>query len=81
MAIKVAARKNNDIAGLMKDIEQPGIKAVIYFFSVEFEQFEPQKTINRTFPQAVCIGASMIGGWGTSGALEKGITAMSFSGD
>ena len=81
MAIKVAARKNNDIAGLMKDIEQPGIKAVIYFFSVEFEQFEPQKTIKRTFPQAVCIGASMIGGWCTSGALEKGITALSFSGD
>jgi hypothetical protein len=79
MSIKVAARQSMD--GLIKEIDQPNIKVVIYFFSVELERFEPHKVIKRAFPNAVCIGSSMVGGWCTSGAVEKGIIAMSLSSD
>ena len=34
MAIKVAGRHNYDMDGLLKEIAQPGIKVVVYFFSV-----------------------------------------------
>jgi hypothetical protein len=79
MSIKVAARQSWDIDGLIKEIDQPEVKAVIYFFSIEMERFEPHKAIKRAFPQAACIGASMAGGWCTSGAIEKGVIAMSLS--
>jgi hypothetical protein len=81
MAVKVASRETLDIEGIVKEINQDNIKAVIYFFSVDFEKYEPQRALKKAFPQAVCIGASMIGGWSTRGALEKGITAMSLSSD
>ncbi|MDR1301722.1 MAG: FIST C-terminal domain-containing protein [Treponema sp.] len=81
MSIKVAARRNWDIDGLITGIDQPNIKAVIYFFSVELERFEPRKALKRAFPRAACIGASMIGGWCTTGASEKGVIAMSLSSD
>ncbi|ULQ59439.1 FIST C-terminal domain-containing protein [Brucepastera parasyntrophica] len=79
MAIKVAARSTADFEGLIRDIDQPDIQVVIYFFSVEFKGYEPQKIIKKAFPSARCIGASMIGGWCTTGAISKGITAMSLS--
>ncbi|MDR1325335.1 MAG: methyl-accepting chemotaxis protein [Treponema sp.] len=79
MAIKVSSRNTLDISGIAKDIEQPDIKVVIYFFSIEFERMEPHKAMKKAFPQAACIGASMVGGWSTTGAVEKGITAMSLS--
>ncbi|MDR0629477.1 MAG: hypothetical protein LBG24_07575 [Treponema sp.] len=81
MSIKVALRRSLDIEGLIKEIDQPQVKAVIYFFSVELERFEPHKALTRAFPHAACIGASMIGGWCTTGAGEKGIVAMSLSSD
>ncbi|MDR2149532.1 MAG: FIST C-terminal domain-containing protein [Spirochaetaceae bacterium] len=81
MSIRVASRHNWDIDGLIKEIEQPQVKAVIYFFSLELERFEPHKAIKRAFPSAACIGASMCGGWCTTGASEKGIIAMSLSSD
>ncbi|MDR3113987.1 MAG: FIST C-terminal domain-containing protein [Treponema sp.] len=81
MSIQVAARRSWDIDGLIKEIDQPNVKAVIYFFSVELERFAPHKAFKRAFPQASCIGASMIGGWCTTGAQEKGLIAMSLSSD
>jgi hypothetical protein len=84
MAIKVASRKTLDIErtvieGIAKEIDQADIKVIIYFFSAGLEKGEPQKALKRAFPQATCIGASMIGGWSTQGALETGITVMSLS--
>jgi hypothetical protein len=66
---------------VVKEIDQPNVKAVIYFFSVEFERFEVHKAFKQAFPRAVCIGASMIGGWCTAGAVERGVVAMSLSSD
>jgi hypothetical protein len=54
---------------------------MLYFFSPAFEKHQPQKAFAEAFPNAVCAGASMIGGWSSAGALETGITAMSLSGD
>jgi hypothetical protein len=79
MAIKVASRTTFDIDNIIKEIDQNGIKVIVYFFSVEFERHEPHRALKRAFPNAICIGSSMIGGWATGGALEKGICAMSFS--
>jgi signal transduction histidine kinase/CheY-like chemotaxis protein len=81
MAIKVTSLQDWNIDRIINKISQPGIKAVIYFFSPSFEQYEPQKAIADAFPEAVCIGASMIGGWSSEGAVETGITAMSLSAD
>jgi len=81
MAIKVASREVWDIDGIIKEIQQPNVKTIIYFFSISFEQHEPQKALKKAFPEAVCIGASMIGGWSTHGALQTGITVMSLSSD
>ncbi|MDR0721680.1 MAG: FIST C-terminal domain-containing protein [Treponema sp.] len=81
MGIKVGGRQNYDMDGLLKEIEQPQIKVVIYFFSVEYERFEPQKALKRAFPRAICIGASMYGGWCTVGVMKKGIVAMSLGAD
>jgi archaellum component FlaC len=81
MAVKTASRESLDIEGIAKEIDQPDIRVIIYFFSVEFEKSEPQKALKRAFPRAVCIGASMIGGWSTQRAVEKGITVMSLSSD
>ncbi|MDR2632169.1 MAG: FIST C-terminal domain-containing protein [Treponema sp.] len=81
MSIKVARRSSGDFAGLIKEIEQPQVKAVIYFFSVEYERLEVHRALKRAFPQASCIGASMLGGWCTGGAVEKGLVAMSLSSD
>jgi len=81
MAIKVASREKWDIKGIIKEIEQPDIKVIIYFFSIEFEHHQPQRHLKQAFPGAACIGASMIGGWSTRQALETGITVMSLSSD
>jgi signal transduction histidine kinase/CheY-like chemotaxis protein len=86
MAIKVASRTNWDneglvFEGLINEIYQPDTKVVIYFFSPNFEKYEPQKALLKAFPQAVCTGASMIGGWSSAGAVESGITVMSLSFD
>ncbi|GBU29444.1 histidine kinase [Treponema sp. R8-4-B8] len=79
MAIKTASGTNWDIEKLINDIYQPDTKAIIYFFSPNFEKYEPQKVLTKAFPQAVCAGTSMIGGWSSAGAVENGITAMSLS--
>ncbi|MDR2094902.1 MAG: hypothetical protein LBP76_05210, partial [Treponema sp.] len=81
MSIKAATSPTCDIEGFIRAINQPNVKAVIYFFSGEYERLEPHKAIKRAFPQAACIGASMIGGWSTAGASEKGIVGISLSSD
>ncbi|MDR1909466.1 MAG: FIST C-terminal domain-containing protein, partial [Spirochaetaceae bacterium] len=81
MAIKTASRSSFDVEGVINEIRQDAVKVVIYFFSVEFEGQQPQRAFKRAFPQAVCIGSSMIGGWASGGAVEKGICAMSLSGE
>jgi hypothetical protein len=81
MAIKTASREKWDIDGIVSEIRQPDIQAIICFFSPAFEQYEPQKALKQAFPEAACIGASMIGGWSVQRALETGITAMSLSSD
>ncbi|WP_461247414.1 ATP-binding protein [Treponema sp. R6D11] len=81
MAIKVASKTDWNIESLINEIYQPNIKAIIYFFSPDFEKYEPQKVLINNFPDAVCAGASMIGGWSSPGAVESGIIAMSLSAD
>ncbi|MCL2791960.1 MAG: FIST C-terminal domain-containing protein [Spirochaetaceae bacterium] len=81
MAIKVASRENWDIDGIINEVKQPNIKVIIYFFSPAFEQHKPQISLKKAFPEAACIGTSMIGGWSTQKALETGITVMSLSSD
>jgi len=81
MAVKVTALREWDSKGLIDAIDQPGIKAVICFFSTSFEQYNPQKAIAEAFPGAVCVSTSMYGGWCSQGALQTGITAMSLSTD
>ncbi|MDR2632252.1 MAG: FIST C-terminal domain-containing protein [Treponema sp.] len=81
MSIKVGSRQSYDMDGLLKEIAQPGLMVVLYFFSWEYERFEPHKAVKRTFPQAVCVGASMQGGWSTTGVVEKGIVALSLGAD
>ena len=48
---------------------------------MEYERFEPQKALKRAFPQAICVGASMYGGWCSAGSMEKGIMALSLGAD
>ena len=81
MAVKVTSQREYDINGIINNIGQDGIKAVISFFSPSFEQFNPQKAIAAAFPKAVCVSASMRGGWCSEGAVETGIIAMSLSTD
>ena len=79
MAIKVASQEKWNLDEIVQEIQQPDTKVLIYFFSAAFEKYEPHKALKQAFPQAVCIGSSMIGGWSTQKALENGITVMSLS--
>jgi len=81
MAIKVASQQKCNIEKIIEEIDQPNIKVVLYFFSPDLEPQGIEKTLAKTFPHTACIGASMIGGWSSQGALESGITAMSLSSD
>jgi signal transduction histidine kinase/CheY-like chemotaxis protein len=81
MAVKISSSQNWEIDKIIEEITQPDIKVVIYFFSPSLEENKPHKFFSKTFPEAVCIGASMYGGWSSNGAIETGITAMSLSSD
>jgi signal transduction histidine kinase/CheY-like chemotaxis protein len=81
MAIKTASRQDYNIEKIIEEINQPNIKTVFYFFSPEFEKYEIQKALVKAFPNAKCVGSSMIGGWSSAGAVQTGITAMSLSSD
>jgi hypothetical protein len=79
MAIKYATSRTADISGIIREIDQPNIKVVIYFFSMEFELSAPHKAFTQAFPRAACMGASMNGGYSPAGVLDTGIIALSFS--
>ena len=81
MTIRVASQNDHNIEKIIKEIEQPNIKVILYFFSPDFEKYELHKTLVKSFPKTICIGASMIGGWSTGGALENGVIIMSLSSD
>jgi signal transduction histidine kinase/DNA-binding response OmpR family regulator len=81
MAVKVSSLQNWDLKKIIDEVGQPNIKAVIYFFSSSFEQFNPQKALAEAFPDAECFGASMYGGWCSKGFVETGITIMTLSAD
>ena len=80
MAVKVSSH-DRDINKVIHGIEQPNIKAVVYFFSPSLETENVQKIIADAFPEAACIGASMCGGWSSIRVVKTGIAAMSFSSD
>ena len=79
MAIKTASQNDYDIDLLINEINQDDVKVILYFFSPSFEKYKPHEALAKAFPNALCIGSSMIGGWSSKGALEAGITAMSLS--
>jgi len=81
MAVKVASQQEWNIEEIAREISQPDIKVVVYFFSLSFEKCDIQKVFAKTFPKAVCIGVSMHGGWSSKNAVKTGITAMSLSSD
>jgi HPt (histidine-containing phosphotransfer) domain-containing protein len=81
MAVKVSSSRNWETDKIIEEIKQPNIKVVIYFFSPSIEQHNPHTFFSETFPEAVCVGASMYGGWSSGGAVETGIAAMSLSSD
>ncbi|MCL2809072.1 MAG: ATP-binding protein, partial [Treponema sp.] len=81
MAVKVTSLREWDINKIKDGIGQPNVKAVIYFFSLSLEECEIHKELTEAFPEAVCFGASMHGGWSSKGAVKTGITIMSLSSD
>ncbi|MCL2197061.1 MAG: ATP-binding protein [Treponema sp.] len=81
MAVKVTSLQDWDIQKIADEVGQPNIKAVIYFFSAAFEEIKIQRAIAGAFPGAVCVGASMYGGWSSGGAVRHGVTVMSLSSD
>ncbi|MCL2801659.1 MAG: ATP-binding protein [Treponema sp.] len=79
MAVKVTSLQNWDIEKIIIGVWQPEVKVVIYFFSASLEKYEIQKALTEAFPGAICVGASMYGGWSSEGAIETGIAVMTLS--
>ncbi|ORC38453.1 hypothetical protein B4O97_01475 [Marispirochaeta aestuarii] len=80
MAVLSAATADFDISHVLDSIYQPDTRIVLYFFSVDYRDRNIQTSVKDRFPEAVCLGASMIGGWGPQGPMERGFTALSLSG-
>ena len=81
MAVLTSATTTPRIDEVLERISQEDVRLVLYFFSVEYKGADLHKQVKKRFPEAICLGASMIGGWGPEGPMEKGFTAMSLSGD
>ncbi|WP_020611008.1 FIST signal transduction protein [Sediminispirochaeta bajacaliforniensis] len=81
MSVLTAATAGEDIDPVLQAISQENVRIVLYFFSVDYKKLNIEATIHQWFPEAVCLGSSMIGGWGPNGPMEKGFTAMSLSSD
>jgi predicted nucleic acid-binding Zn-ribbon protein len=79
MAIKLASRAIYDVEGIIKEIAQPDVKAVVFFFSVEYAANHPGAAFKKAFPSALCAGMSTYGGWSSQQVFGKGITAMSLT--
>ena len=81
MSVKVASGSPNELPRVISEITQDDIKVVVYFLSPVMEATRLQNRFTAAFPRAVRLGASMIGGWSTAGAVEKGLVAMSLTGE
>jgi hypothetical protein len=79
MAVKVSA--GVDVGKVIEGISQEDVRVVLYFFSPELERSGLPAAFARAFPAARRVGSSMIGGWSSSGAVERGLVAMSLSGE
>jgi len=79
MSIKVSS--GTDVGEVIADIAQDDVRVVVYFFSPGYERSGLPSAFSQAFPSAKRVGASMIGGWSSSGAVEKGLVAMSLSGE
>ena len=79
MAIKIKSLTEWNIDEIINGVGQHDIKVVIYFFSLSFEKYKIHEAITEAFPDAVCIGASMYGGWSSERSVKTGITIMSLS--
>jgi hypothetical protein len=79
LSIKVASGSVSETSRVLREIEQPDIKVVLYFFSAELASSNIQLEASGKFPGVPCVGASMIGGWASGGPVAKGIVAMSLS--
>lgn len=81
MAVKVSSGGASEIGRIASDLAQEDLRVVIYFFSPELDERSLASSLRSAFPRARRIGASMIGGWSTPGPVEKGVVAMSLSGE
>jgi hypothetical protein len=81
MAVKVSSGRGDEIDRIISEISQSDVRVVLYFFSPELERSGLQAAMARAFGTARRVGASMIGGWSSRGAVGKGVVAMSLSGD
>ncbi len=79
MAIKVASSTTGDIQEVLKDINQPGIQLIIYYYSINLKSRELHKIIQEKYPHVKSMGCTMIGGWSDKGAIDNGIVALSLS--
>ena len=79
MSIRVSSKPSASAADIIGEIEQPEIRAVIYFFSPELASSGLHASLSARYPSVPCIGASMIGGWSSAGPVEKGVVALSLS--
>jgi hypothetical protein len=81
MAVKVSSGRGDEVQRVISELAQDDVKVVLFFFSPELERSNLQKAFGAAFPRARRAGASMIGGWSSRGPVEKGIVAMSLSGE
>jgi hypothetical protein len=79
MAVLVGSSSTGDLDAVVRRIDQPNVKLVVYFISTDQKEHGVAEALSQRYPRAACIGASMIGGWSSDGPLERGITAMSLS--
>jgi signal transduction histidine kinase/CheY-like chemotaxis protein len=81
MSVKVTSLQEWDIEKVISGVWQPNIRVIVYFFSMSLEKQDIHKALVNAFPGAICVGASMRGGWCSDGAVDKGAAIMSLSSD
>ncbi len=79
MAVLTAATTGPNIDEVLDQIDQADVRVVLFFFSLDLKHAELHTRVHARFPNAACLGASMIGGWGPLGPMESGFTAISLS--
>ena len=81
MSVQVSSGLPHEVSRVISEVSQDDVKVVVFFFSPEMEAASLQNQFSSAFPKATRLGASMIGGWSTRGPVEKGLVAMSLTGD